>query len=93
VAKLLYIGKRVFPEILVAIAFLTTRINVVVVDDMAKLARVQGYIKTVRDRGIRLHIGTGQIVVRAHVDASYNVHGDGKSGKTLARRTMGYIYI
>jgi hypothetical protein len=79
VAKLLYIGKRVYPEILVAIAFLTTRINVVDSDDMSKLARVQGYIRNVKDRGIRLHIGNGEIIVRAHVDASYNVHVDGKS--------------
>jgi hypothetical protein len=79
VAKLLYIGKRVYPEILAAIAFLTTRINVVDTDDMSKLARVHGYIRNVKDRGIRLHIGTGEIVVRAHVDASYNVHVDGKS--------------
>jgi hypothetical protein len=75
----LYIGKRVYPEILIAIAYLITRINVVDIDDMAKLARVQGYIRNVKDRGIRLHIGTGEIVVRAHVDASYNVHVDGKS--------------
>jgi hypothetical protein len=79
VAKLLYIGKRIFPEILVAIAYLTTRINVVDKDDMIKLARVQGYVNSVRDRGIRLHIGAGPIIVRAHVDAAYGVHVDGKS--------------
>jgi hypothetical protein len=79
VAKLLYIGKRIFPEVLVAVAYLTTRINVVDKDDMAKLARVQGYIKTVKDRGINLHIGTGAIIVRAHVDAAFNVHRDSKS--------------
>jgi hypothetical protein len=45
VAKLLYIGKRIFPKILVAVAYLTTRINVVDKDDMSKLAKVHGYIE------------------------------------------------
>ena len=36
VAKLLYLAERVRPECLVAVAFLTTRVNAVDVDDMAK---------------------------------------------------------
>jgi hypothetical protein len=79
VAKLLYLGKRTHPEILTAIAFLATRINVVDKDDMSKLARVHGYIRTVKDRGIRLHIGDGPLVVRLYADVSFNVHRDGKS--------------
>ena len=95
VAKLLYIGKRIFPEILTAVAYLTTRINVVDKDDMGKLGRVQGYIRTAKDRGIRLHIGPGAIIVRAHVDAAYNVHRDSKShtGCTVTVGDGGAIYF
>jgi hypothetical protein len=79
VAKLLYIGKRIFPEILVAVSYLTTRINVVDTDDMSKLARIHSYLNSVKDRGLRLRIGDGTMVVRAYVDASYGVHADHKS--------------
>ncbi len=34
--KLLYLAKRIRPECLVAVAFLTTRMNVIDVNDMAK---------------------------------------------------------
>jgi exosome complex RNA-binding protein Rrp4 len=78
VAKLLYIAKRIYPEILVAISYLATRVNIVDKDDMLKLTRVHKYINYVRDRGIRLHIGD-TITVRAYVDAAYGVHADGKS--------------
>ncbi len=44
VAKLLYLGKRVRPEILAAVSFLTTRINPCDNDDMNKLARVLSYL-------------------------------------------------
>jgi hypothetical protein len=79
VAKLLYLGKRVKPEILTSVAYLTTRINVVDRDDMAKLARVQGYLQTVKDSGLRIHIDDGPMIVRIYADASFNVHRDGKS--------------
>ena len=84
VASLLYIGKRIHPEILTAVAFLTTRITVCDSDDLSKLARVLSYLNSNADRGITLCIGDkdageGDMVVRAHIDASYGVHGDGKS--------------
>jgi hypothetical protein len=94
VAKLLYIGKRCFPEILVAISYLTTRVNIVDRDDMIKLTRVHKYINSVRNRGIRLHIGD-VITVRAHVDAAYGVHADGKShtGCMVTVGESGAIYF
>jgi hypothetical protein len=79
VASLLYIGKRIHPDILTAVTFLTTRINVCDSDDMSKLARVINYLNSNIDRGITLCIGNGDMVVQAHIDASYGVHGDGKS--------------
>jgi hypothetical protein len=43
-AKLLYVSKRVRPECLTAVSFLTTRVHACDQDDMAKLNRVLGYI-------------------------------------------------
>ena len=79
VAKLLYVAKRVRPEILAAVSFLTTRALVCDADDLAKLHRVLGYVKKTRDRGIVLRIGEF-ISVEAYIDAAYGVHtSSGKS--------------
>jgi hypothetical protein len=43
VAKLLYLAKRVRPEMLTAISFLTTRVQACDQDDLAKLRRALGY--------------------------------------------------
>jgi hypothetical protein len=79
VAKLLYLAKRVRPECLTAVAFLTTRVAVCDIDDLAKLRRLLGYVRLTRDRGIVLRIGD-EMVVRAYIDAAYGVHQD--SGKS-----------
>ena len=79
VAKLLYVAKRVRPEILAAVSFLTTRALVSDADDLAKLHRVLGYVKKTRDRGIVLRIGES-ISVEAYIDAAYGVHSS--SGKS-----------
>jgi hypothetical protein len=95
VAKLLYIGKRTRPEILVAIAYLTTRVNLCDSDDMSKLARVLSYLNSTKDRGVLLHIGDGEMIVHAHVDAAYGVHSDGKShtGCTVTVGEAGASYF
>ena len=62
VAKLLYLAKRVRPECLVAVAFLTTRVNDVDIDDIAKLHRLLGYLRASQHRGIVLRIGDNMIV-------------------------------
>jgi hypothetical protein len=79
VAKLLYLAKRVRPECLTAVAFLTTRVAVCDIDDLAKLRRLLAYVRLTRDRGIVLRIGD-EMVVRAYIDAAYGVHQD--SGKS-----------
>jgi len=79
VAKLLYLAKRVRPECLTAIGFLTTRVHEVDADDMAKLKRALGYLKATRNRGIVLRIGE-HMTVRAYIDAAYGVHSS--SGKS-----------
>jgi hypothetical protein len=73
VAKLLYLAKRVRPECLVAVAFLTTRVNAVDVDDMAKLKRVLGYLRATQHRGIVLRVNN-EMAVHAYIDAAYAVH-------------------
>ncbi len=79
VAKILYLAKRVRPECLTAVSFLSTRIQVCDVDDMAKLKRLLGYIYGTRHRGIVLHVGE-HMTVKAYIDAAYGVHQD--SGKS-----------
>jgi hypothetical protein len=79
VAKLLYIAKRVRPECLVAVAFLTTRVHDVDTDDMGKLKRLLGYLRATPNRGIVLRVGN-IMTVRAFIDASYGVHAS--SGKS-----------
>ena len=79
VAKVLYLAKRVRPECLTAVAFLTTRVNVCDQDDLAKLKRLLGYIRFTRDRGITLRVGD-RMDVKAYIDAAYRVHQD--SGKS-----------
>ena len=78
-AKLLHLAKRVKPECLVAVAFLTTRVYEVDQDDMAKLRRLLGYLRATPNRGIVLRVGN-TTKVRAYIYVSYGVHqGSGKS--------------
>ena len=79
VAKILYLAKRVRPECLTAVAFLSTRVAAPDIDDLAKLRRLLGYIRLTRTRGIVLRVGT-TMVVKAYIDAAYGVHQD--SGKS-----------
>lgn len=79
VAKLLYLSKRVRPECLTSVGFMTTRVHEVDKDDMAKLKRTLGYLSATRHRGIVLRIGE-HMTVRAFIDAAYGVHqSSGKS--------------
>ena len=79
VAKVLYLAKRVRPECLTAVAFLSTRVQVCDIDDLAKLTRLLGYLRHTRDRGIILRIGE-HMDVKAYIDAAYGVHQ--QSGKS-----------
>ena len=79
VAKILYLAKRVRPECLTAVAFLSTRVAAPDIDDLAKLQRLLGYIRLTRTRGIVLKVGPS-MTVKAYIDAAYGVHQDtGKS--------------
>jgi hypothetical protein len=79
VAKILYLAKRVRPECLTAVAFLSTRVLVCDLDDIAKLKRLLGYLLGTRHRGIVLRVGK-HMGVSAYIDAAYGVHLE--SGKS-----------
>ena len=68
VAKLLYLAKRVRPDILTAVAFLAFRVTSPILDDMEKLSRVLEYLNGCSDMGIVLRPGVGDMSVQAHVD-------------------------
>jgi hypothetical protein len=93
VAKLLYLAKRVRPDILTSIAFLTTRTKSSTDDDYAKLTRVLKYLNGTKSFGMVLEANK-DITVLVYADASYGVHADGKSHTgvniTLGR---GAVYV
>jgi hypothetical protein len=78
IAKILYLGKRVRPDLLVAIAFLVRRVQAPDSDDWDKMVRLIQYIRGTKGYGIRLS-GEVNLSVTAFIDASYGVHWDLKS--------------
>jgi ribosomal protein L24E len=85
VARLLYLAKRVRPDILTVVAYLTTRVQQPNLDDSAKLGRLLKYLNGTKDLGLIL--GDSQndntLKLTAHIDASYGVHNDAKSQSGL----------
>lgn len=77
-AKLLYLGKRVRPDILTAISFLSKRVQAPTEQDLRKLQRVVQYIRGTADKGIILE-SNHHLSVLAYVDSSFGVHEDFKS--------------
>ena len=77
-AKLLYVSIRACVDLLLAIAFLCTRVSKSTLQDRAKLKRVLEYIKGTLDHEYTIgadHLGR----IRTWVDASYAVHPDMRS--------------
>jgi hypothetical protein len=83
VAKLLYLALRTRPDILTAVAFLTTRVHAPTENDWKRLFRVLYYLYGTIDLGITLRPGNGPLKLSAYADASYGVHPDGKSHSGL----------
>jgi hypothetical protein len=78
VAKLLYLAKRVRPDLLVAVSFLATRVQKPTEQDRTKLDRALKYLNGTAHLGLSLEVGSA-ISVLGFIDASYGVHADGKS--------------
>jgi hypothetical protein len=87
-AKLLYLAKRTRPDILLAISFLTTRVQHPTNDDLFKLHRVLKYLSSCPELGINLE-SSAPSSIKAYIDASYGVHADGKSHSALVS-SLGY---
>ena len=79
VAKLLYLAKRTRPDLLLAIAFLTTRVQCSTLSDMKKLDRVLAYLNATPEQMLTLGAGKGPLCLHAFIDASYAPHADAKS--------------
>jgi hypothetical protein len=78
VARLLYLAKRTRPDILLAVSFLTTRVQEPTLEDLGKLTRTLKYINGTRPLGLNLRHDPSA-TVHAYVDASYGVHDDYRS--------------
>jgi hypothetical protein len=78
VARLLYLAKRVRPDILLPINFLTTRVQAPDIDDWKKLTKVLQYLNGTRDLGLTLEPGAADTPC-TYVDASFAVHTDFRS--------------
>jgi hypothetical protein len=78
VAKLLYMAKRARPDILTAVAFLTTRVQLATEQDWNKLERIIQYLNGTKDLALYLNANDG-IIVNSFIDASFACHPDGKS--------------
>ena len=79
IMSLQYLAKRVRPEILCPVVFLSTRVQHADQDDWSKLIRVMKYLNGSKELGIILEPSEGILSVRSYVDASFAVHADFKS--------------
>ena len=89
-AKAIYVTKRARPDISLAVAFLTTRVQGSNIDDWHKLHHMLEYLRSTRDLPLILGaVGSG--VLSWYVDASFAVHPDmrGHTGRVM---TMGRVY-
>ena len=77
-AKLLYLCKRVRPDLNPAVAFLCTRVKQPDVDDWKKLRRCIRYLRDTKDLPFTLEAGE-DIAIKWWIDASFAVHPDMRS--------------
>jgi Reverse transcriptase (RNA-dependent DNA polymerase) len=87
-AKLLYLSKRTRPDLLLAISFLTKRVQCPDTDDWKKLGRCLGYQSETRHLPFVLSANNTSII-QWWVDASFAVHPNMQShtGATMLIRT------
>ena len=78
VAKLLYLAKRTRPDILLAVAFLCTRVKAPDMDDYKKLGRCMSYVRCTKELSLTLE-ANDMSVIHWWIDASFAVHADYKS--------------
>jgi hypothetical protein len=88
VAKLLYLAKRTRVDILLAIAFLSTRVQSPNSEDAGKLERVLKYLNGTVESVLVLK-PSGEHAVAGYIDASFGCHCDGKSHSGLVVTLFG----
>jgi hypothetical protein len=88
VAKLLYLAKRTRVDILLAIAFLSTRVQSPNSEDAGKLERVLKYLNGTAESVLVLK-PSGEHAVSGYIDASFGCHCDGKSHTGLVVTLFG----
>lgn len=75
IAKLLYAGTHVRPDLMLAISFLTARASQPTNDDEQKLKRILRYVNATKDLPLVLG-STDPLRVETWIDSSYGSHGD-----------------
>ena len=86
-ARLLYLAKRARPDLLVAVSYLTKRVQKPTNDDYSKLERAVKYLRHTKKYGITLQCDN-IINILAYIDASHGVH-DNMRSHTGSVVTMG----
>lgn len=83
-ARLKFLAKRVAPEILLAVSFLSSYVNAPTEEDADNLDRVYRYLNANRNHHIDYFKG-GKVEVSAYIDASHACHEDyrGRTGCVL----------
>lgn len=89
VAKLLFIAKRVRPDLLVPVSFLSGKVRCPSVEDLGKLVRLVNYVYHTRGTGVTLQVEKERrLNITAWVDSSFGVHQNG-TGQTGCVITLG----
>ncbi len=70
-AKLLYLSKKVRPNILSVVGFLCTRVKEPTIEDQVKLMRILGYLKGTKDKVMKMQ-PEGIFRTVAYIDASFS---------------------
>ena len=78
VMRLLYLAQRQRQDILLPVLFLCTRVTCPTREDLKKLDRVMGYLKSTKALTKRMRC-QGEMRLIAYIDASFGLHNDGKS--------------
>ncbi len=78
VARLLYLSKWAWPDIMMVLAFLCTRVMRAITEDHQKLERVLGYLKGTADYMLQLK-PCGILQLDVYVYAAFASHADSKS--------------
>ena len=93
--KLLYLSKRVRPDIATAVAYLVTKVTRATTRDKAKLQRVINYLSGTADAGLVFDAGdpSKKMVLEAYIDAAFAGHDDGKSHSGFVLKYGGSVVL